>query len=261
MAGLAQAKNEVYRQPECAVTPTTPLHPPPTHLSIINAIEHAAIAANEGRVDVAASELRNSLPRTDDLRLLFLGFQFFFRVGDLDEAARITRRRIEIAQRSVVVAESCESRPASDANDSHDLHDAKADLARALANLGLIHHTRGEYDDAASVVRRALEIDRGINNLKGVARDLGTLAMIPESRSDLDAAEAMYLEALEIAERIGAADIAATKYANLGDIALRRNQPSRARELWAEAERLFARLGNEKYRAECHRKLSELKLQ
>lgn len=175
-----------------------------------------------------------ALAETTDTRLLFLGFQFHFRLSEYDEAERLVRRRLEVA-----------------APDSPE-------AARAYTNLGLIHHFRGDPVSAEAMMRRALDIDTRLGNEFGIARDLGNLALIPEARGDLDVAERLYQESLAIAERIGADAIIATKLSNLGEIAVARGQLDRARSLWLRAEAIFRALGAEKYRAQCERWLKDL---
>lgn len=211
--------------------------------------ERAAREAEAGRVDDARRLITQALALTEDrladattdLRVLFLAFQFHFRQGELDEAERLVRRRLALAEQ-VERAAGGEG----------------AQTARALCNLGLVLHHRGLLDAAEPVLRRALEIDRSIANEEGTARDLGTLAMIFEARNDLDTAEGIYLEALAIAERIGSEPLAASKYANLGDIALARGERDRARVLWVRALEIYKRLGPAMWVKEVSGKLAAL---
>ena len=199
--------------------------------------KRGAAAANAGDLDTARRDIAEAVlaaGATPDLRLLFLAFQFFFRTGDLDEAERMVRRRIEVAE------------PQS------------AHAARAHGNLGLVLHTRGDFDSAAESFERAIAIDRSLGDEYGLARDLGNSAMVPESRGDLERAEQIYLESLAIAERIGAEDIMATKLANLGDVALRQGRPERAREVWVRAVELLERSGKIQWRDEYVKRLEAL---
>lgn len=208
-------------------------------LGAVGLAERGAAEANAGEVDAARLTLREAVlaaGERPDARLLFLAFQFFFRAGDLDEAERLTCRRIELVE------------PVS------------PPAARAWGNLGLVQHTRGDFDAAAASFERAIAIDRRLGDDYGLSRDLGNSALVPESRGDLARAEAIYLESLEIAERIGAEDLMATKLANLGDVALRRGEPDRARTLWARAVALLERTGYAKARDEVAAKLDRLDL-
>jgi RimJ/RimL family protein N-acetyltransferase len=186
------------------------------------AVVEAALAANAGRVEAAASALRLAMPRCEDIRLLFLGFQFFFRTGDHATAETLTQRRLEIAERA--------------GETEH--------VARACTNLGLIHLATGRLDSAHSLCDRALTIDQRLGNQQGVARDLGNLANVYEARKEFDTAERLNHRSLAIAREIGDVGMNAGKLANLGDIAAATGRPELARDLWSEAAALFELAGD-----------------
>lgn len=172
-----------------------------------------------------------------DLGVLFLGFQFHFRIGELGPAEQLARRRLELA-----------------------LPDS-ADAARALTNLGVLAQTRGELDRAEELLTRAVEIDRRIGNLEGLARDIGNLALVPEARGDLERAEALYHEAMAIARTVSGPlgqEMVAGHISNLGDIARARGQIDRARAMWTEALETFNRLGVTKWKASFEKRFAEL---
>lgn len=191
-------------------------------------------AANAGRVDEAAALLRTAAEGSEDIRILFLGFQFFFRTGDHAAAESLTERRLAIAERG--------------GETEH--------VARACTNLGLIHLTTGRLDSAQQHCARALAIDERLGNTIGVARDLGNLANVFEARQEFGEAERLNLRSLALARQIGDDAIAAGKLANLGDIAAATDRVEMARERWREAAELFVRAG-EPGTAERYRRLSE----
>lgn len=199
---------------------------------------HAVDLAHHGRHDEAAATLRAALAHTDDIRLLFLGFQYFFRTIDHAEAEALTERRLAITER----------------------HAETEHTARACTNLGLIHLVTGRPHSARTLMERAVAIDERLGNQHGLARDLGNLANVFEETGDLDTAESLNRRSLEIAERIGAREIAAGKLANLGDIALARANPAEAAALWRRALTEFEHLGLEKWRAAYAAKLAALTL-
>lgn len=203
-------------------------------LHVCEMVAAAVEASDAGRTDEARRMLDEAFAGTRDVRLLFLGFQFHFRLKEYDEAERLTRRRLEL------------------------LGPETADAARAWGNLGLIEHFRGNNESAEWMMRTALEIDTRIGNEEGMARDLGNLGLIPEARGDLDGAERLFRESLVIAERIGADAIIASKLFNLGDIALARGRRDEARALWARAAPIFAATGAPKWEEECVKKIGEL---
>lgn len=203
----------------------------------ITLAERAAANANAGDLDPAREGLTAALHAAEphpDARLLFLAFQFAFRIDDLAGAEKIVRRRIALAD------------PDS------------AGAARAHGNLGLVLHACNDFDAAAAAFAEAIRIDRAIGDERGLARDLGNSALVPEGRGDLERAETLYREALAIAERIGAFEIQATKLANLGDIALQRGRRDEARDLYTRSLAAMDRLEEAKWRDEVAEKLAGL---
>lgn len=196
----------------------------------------AAVAASDaGRADEATRTLDVALRDATDLRLLFLGFQFHFRSGNLDEAERLVRRRLALAP------------PESSAE------------ARACTNLGTLLHFRGDLDAAEPFLQRAVDLERRLANDFGLARALGNLSLVPESRKDFDGAERLLHEGLAIAERINSKQLIASHSTNLGEIAQHRGRHVEARTLLTRAARIFGEIGNWKYRAHCEEKLTQNK--
>ncbi len=194
--------------------------------------ESGARAAGEGRKEDARAQIRAALDLApDDLRVLFLAFQFHFRAGEYDEAERHVRRRMALAA------------PESE------------DLARACTNLGLVLFYKRDLDAAEREMKRAVEISTRLGNRESMARDIGNLALIYEDRGELDRAEAMFREGLALAESVGAEKIVSGKLANLGDIAMARGDSAAARELWSRGLAIMERLGLTMWREELRKKL------
>lgn len=217
-----------------------PPDPPPVNERVAQArafAECAAVAAAEGRIDEAREGFAHALEHGGkDVRVLFLCYQFHFRIGEYEAAEQFARRRLAAA--------------GPDAESSH--------TARAYSNLGLVLQYRGELDAAEAMMRRALEIDTRVGHEYGVARDLGNLSLVPEARGDFDRAEALLHQSLALAERIGADDIVATKLANLGEISLARGRPDETRILWTRAVAIFRRIGPARLGDEFAKRLAEL---
>lgn len=186
-------------------------------VSEADAVVRAAHAANAERPEEAAAALHAALRGCRDIRLLFLGFQFFFRGGDLAAAEELCVRRLAIAERG--------------GETEH--------VARACTNLGLVHLTSGRLDSAQAWCERALAIDERLGNQLGIARDLGNLANVFEARREFETAERLNLRSLAIAEAIGDRSMAAGKLANLGDIAEATGRGAEARGLWERAASAF----------------------
>lgn len=206
------------------------------------ALATAAMSTGSPPDPAALAEARDDLTTAlaaapTDLGVLFLAFQFHFRLGELDPAEHFVRRRLELA-----------------APDS-------ADAARACTNLGLILHTRGDFGSAEELLTRAVEIDRRLGNAEGLARDLGNLALVPEDRGELDRAEALFREAIDVARTIPGPrgeELIASNTSNLGDIAKRRRQFDLARELWTRSWDTYRRLGITKWNAVFAKRFAEL---
>jgi tetratricopeptide (TPR) repeat protein len=203
-------------------------------LAACEGVLRALAAWDEGEAERAVALLDGALAGACDPRLLFLGFQFHFRLGDYARAERYVRARLAVHE-----------------GDS-------AEAARAWNNLGLIEFFRENDGASEAHFRRALAIDTALGHGEGIARDLGNLALISERRGDLDAAERLYTESLAIAERVNAKAIVGTKLANLGDAALARGDRARAREMWERALGIFRELGDAKNGAYCERSLAGL---
>lgn len=199
-----------------------------------DAVASAARLADAGDIAGASAALSAAFERAEDIRLLFLGFQFYFRTGDHASAEAWTLKRLRIVER-----------------EGETVH-----VARACTNLGLIHLATGRVGSARPLMERAVEIDELLGNLEGLARDLGNLANVHEALGELETAWTLNERSLEIATRIGAAEIAAGKKANMGDIAHALGRKEEARALWRNAMDDFARLGIEKHRRECEAKLA-----
>lgn len=196
----------------------------------------AALWANAGQVQEAAAGITEVYEDTEDPRLLFMAFQFYFRTGDVERAKAVTITRITLAGR-----------------------DGQLGIeARARCNLGLICLTQGDMENAMQYGKQALAIDERLEDQIGIARDLGHIANVHEAMGELDQAQTLNLRGLAIAKGIGAHEIVAGKLANLGDIAHARGNVEEASQLWQEALDLFERIGVRKWHSQLRTKLRTL---
>lgn len=194
----------------------------------ISAAEHA----NAGRLAEARAGLE-AVEASSDLSVLFLGFQFFFRSGDLAAAERWTRRRLMLAA------------------------EGSADRARGHTNLGLVLMAAGGATlEARQHLEAAVAIDEQLGNTEGVARDLGNLANWYESAGRGAEAEAMNHRALAMARSIGSDTLASGRLANLGDLAAARGDAKAAANLYQEAINLFRKTGQVKWIGEYEAKVA-----
>ena len=189
--------------------------------------ERAARAAMEGKVEEARQDFAAALDGTTKLRVLYLGFRFFERIGELNEAERLLRRWLAIS--------------GPDAQ--------TANTAAAYGNLGLIHQRRGELDQAERMHRKSLEIYEKLGRLEGTANAYGNLGLIHRKRDDLDEAERMHRKALEIHERLGRPEGMASDYGNLGAIHQTRGELDEAERMLRKALAIQQKLGRQEYMA------------
>ena len=193
----------------------------------------AAEYANAGRPAEARAALE-AVEASSDLSVLFLGFQFYFRSGDLVAAERWTRRRLVLAA------------------------EGSADQARAHTNLGLVLMAAGGATlDARQHLEAAVAIDERLGHLEGVTRDLGNLANWYEAAGKVPEAEAMNHRALAMARSIGSDTLASGRLANLGDLAASRGDAQLAADFYREAIALFRKTGQQKWIAEYEGKLAK----
>jgi len=224
----------------------------PEQVRVAQLALQAADAAKMGDTGRARDLLNDALPAAADPRLLFLGFQFFFRTAVADgsppddrarwlaTAERLVRRRLDIVQ---------------------DAGDTPA-AARAHTNLGLVLHYQGRREEAHAHYTRAVELALVSGNRRELARSRGNLANFYESRDtppaphDLAAAEALYSNAIADALAASEPDIQAGLTSNLADIHAARGETAAARTLWRSALALMTDRDH-KARAHCLARLDE----
>ncbi|MBY0396807.1 MAG: hypothetical protein K2X91_10110, partial [Thermoleophilia bacterium] len=155
----------------------------------------AAFAANAGRLGAARERTAQAVRNAADPRILFFGFQSFFRsavapgvpedrkAADLATAESLCRRRLDAAQASGDRAVEC----------------------RAHTNLALVLHYRQRPDAAATHYRGSVELARILGDPRSLARSLGNYANFletgrpPVTRDELLAAAGLYAGAIAAA--------------------------------------------------------------
>jgi tetratricopeptide (TPR) repeat protein len=158
--------------------------------------ESAARAALDGRIEDARQTFSKVLEGTTKLKIIYLGYEFYYRIGDLNEAERLLRQWLAI------------SGPDAQTNDT----------AAAYGNLGNVLRTRGQIDRAEAMYRKSLAISEKLGELAGMAGAYGNLGLVLKSRGDLDGAEAMYRDGLKINEQLGRLEGVANNLNNLAEV-------------------------------------------
>ena len=187
----------------------------------VNLAEKAAKAALEGKLEEARQDFAKALDGTTNLRVLYLGFEFFRRIGELDEAERLLRRWLSVSGPEAQTA----------------------DTAAAHGNLGMLELTRGNLDAAEAYLKKSLAINEKPGRLEGMANAYGNLGVIEQKREKLDAAEAYLKKSLSIYEKLGRLEGMAIQYCNHGAIAKQRANKAEARRLWKLSLDLFRKVG------------------
>lgn len=225
------------------------------------AAEDAAGAAREGRIGDARRGFAKALDGATDLRVLYLGYEFFKRVGDLDEAERLVNRRIALAGPD---SDSTETARAygnlgvvldlrGDFERAEAMHRKalaiderlgnREGMARHYGNLGNVMYHRGQSTEAEAMHRKALAMDESLGNEEGMARHYSNLGNVLRKRGELEAAEAMHAKALAIDEKLDRLEGMASTYGSLGHIRQARGDIEGAREMWTKSRDLFIRFG------------------
>ncbi|GAC1514146.1 MAG: adenylate/guanylate cyclase domain-containing protein [Gemmatimonadaceae bacterium] len=112
-------------------------------------------------------------------------------------------------------------------------------LADALTRLGVTLASE-RPEQAAEVIKRALEIHQNAGDYRGQSQCHNNLGMIATFRGDHETAEKSYTAAVALGRTAGTPDLWGAAAHNLGVIALKFGEYDRARELFGEALALFA---------------------
>ena len=221
----------------------------------------AAKAALKGNIEEARQSFAMVSEATQDLKVLYLAYDFYQRIGELDPAESLLRRWLSITgpdeetgataaafgnlggiyQRRGDLDRAEEMQLKSLA--IHEKLDHEEGIAICSSNLGVIYQARGDLDRAEEMHGKALVIDEGLGRQEGVAANYGNLGLIYQTRGDPERAEKMIRKALSLEEKIGRQEGMATQYWNLGLIYQARGDIVEARRCFGSALALFIKLG------------------
>ena len=70
-------------------------------------------------------------------------------------------------------------------------------------NLGVVHQTRGELDEAVAMYEKALALNEELGRKEGMATDYGNLGIVHRTRGELDEARRVWMLSLNLFEEIG----------------------------------------------------------
>lgn len=154
--------------------------------------EDAAQFALEGKIEYARQKFSEIVIESENIRILFLGFEFFNRIGDLDAALLVLEKWLNL------------SGPDKQSGET----------ASAYGNLGIIHETRGDHKRAEEMYQRALAIQVSLGLKSGVASQSGNLGTLYLKQGELKLAEDLFNRVLRIEAELNIKD--GTTYGNLG---------------------------------------------
>ncbi|MDR4460192.1 MAG: tetratricopeptide repeat protein [Nitrospirales bacterium] len=214
MAEVKKAKEEANQQIREAES--AKLKAEEAHLKIaaiqLQTAEDAAKLAKEGMIEFARQKFSGLVSETSDLRILYLGYEFFERTGDLDSALEVLKKWLTLG----------------------GTNKESANTSAAYGNLGNLYRTRGELDRAEEMYGKALAIEEALGRKEGMASDYGNLGILYRTRGELDRAEEMYGKALAIEEALGRKEGMASDYGNLGILYQIRGELDRAEEMFCK---------------------------
>ncbi|TNJ36790.1 tetratricopeptide repeat protein [Chlorobaculum thiosulfatiphilum] len=196
----------------------------------------AAKLAKEGKIEFAREKFTKLVTETTNLRILYLGYEFFHRTGDLNSAFRVLEKWLTLS----------------------GAENKTEETAVAFGNLGILYRMRGDLDHAEEIHKKALVINEELDRKDGIAITYSNLGIVYEKRGDLENAEKMYEKALVINEELGRITGMAIVYGNLGIVYEKRGDFQRAEEMYRMALAINEALGRKEYMANQYGNLGNL---
>jgi tetratricopeptide (TPR) repeat protein len=141
---------------------------------------------------------------------------------------------------------------------SLDIREQRGDqvgTAAAHSSLGVLAQSRGDYDEAARQEQFALGIFTQLGNQAGMATSYHNLGILAQYRGDYDEAARLYQDSLDIEERLGNAAGMAGSYHQLGMLDYLRGNPEEAARRYQRALDIRTRLGDQDGMAASHAEL------
>ena len=183
--------------------------------------EDAAQLSKEGKIEFAREKFTKLVTETTNLRILFLGFEFYCRTGDLESAEKALDKCLSLS--------GAENR--------------SPETADAIRRLGILNSIRGDLDRAEEIYQKALAIDKELDRKENIAKDYCNLGNVYQTRGELERAEEMHLKSLAINEVLGRKKGMANQYGNLGNVYQTRGELERAEEMHLKSLAINEELG------------------
>jgi tetratricopeptide (TPR) repeat protein len=154
----------------------------------------AADFSREGKIEYARQKFAELVVETINLRVLYLGYEFYYQTGDLDSAIFVLEKWLNL-------------------NGSDE---KSAETASAYSNLGSLYKAQGEFERAEEMIQRSLSINEALGRKEGMANQYSNLGNLYKTRGKLESAEEMFQKALAINSTLGRKEGMADAYSNLG---------------------------------------------
>jgi tetratricopeptide (TPR) repeat protein len=175
--------------------------------------EDAAKLSKEGKIEFAREKFTKLVTETTNIRILFLGFEFFYRTEDLDSAGKVLEKWLSLS----------------------DKENKTIDTAAAIGNLGNLYRSQGELGLAEEMYQKSLVISESLCYKQGISCTYYNLGNLSQERGDFDRAEELYQKLLVIDEELGYKDKMGDDYRSLGIIYQKRGELDRAEEMYGKA--------------------------
>jgi len=117
-------------------------------------------------------------------------------------------------------------------------------MAYVYINLGDIYQMRGKLTYAKSMYFHGLNLSTKLKDVMGVVNACSGLGTIYLEMGDLANAERTFKQALNLNEKLGRLDGMATQYGNLGVIYQKKGEYERARDMYGQSLEIHQELGN-----------------
>ena len=237
-----------------------------THLKLelmqLQTAQVAAELSREGKIEYARQKFSELITETVDIRILYLGYEFFHRTGDFDSAFHALNKWLNISGPERITLETASAygylgllyQTREEFDHAEEMYlkalvinealGSKAGMASDYGNLGLLYQTREEFDHAMEMHLKALAINEALGRTEGLANQYGNFGILYQKRGELDRAEEMFLRALVIDEALGRKENMARGYCNIGNLYQTRGELLHAEEMYLKALVINEALGS-----------------
>ena len=202
--------------------------------SKLETAEDAANLSKEGKTEFARQKFLKLVMETENLKILYLGFEFFYRTGDYTSAFFVLNKWLRLSGPNSI---------------THD-------TAIAHLNLGVLYDAKGDFENSENSSKKAQAIFEAINDLNGLVKTYVNLGNIYQARGNLEQAGAMYIKALPIFTIIKNQKGIATCYGNLGIVYMDQGIFNQSEIMFKKSLDIYSTLNDKQGIAICYTNLA-----